>query len=85
MAGEVEVWVLDVDVWDDETDTTALETLANNINMALHRNHFIGSGFFFKIYREGRQAPDDEDPRIRRRRLTFQVRCMDSTQIKIGG
>lgn len=85
MAGEVEVWVLDVDVWDSATDSTALETLANNINMALHRARYIGDGFYFTIYREGRQTPDDEDPRIKRRKLTFQVRCLDEDQIKTGG
>jgi len=82
MDGEVEVWGLDVDVWDKNADTTTLENIANDICGSLHRAHLIGDGISIKIYKENRLSPDDDDPAIKRRKITFQARCLDNDQIR---
>jgi hypothetical protein len=67
--------VLDVDVWDDSTDTTALETLIDSIDAALHKKTLlIPDSVAFVMYRNNRLSLTDEDPRIRRRKYIYQAR-----------
>ena len=82
MNGEVEIVPIDVDVWDRTCDTTILEGIASDISGSLHRNHMLGDGITVSIYREGRSSPDDDDPQIKRRRISFQARCLDNAQIR---
>ena len=69
-----EIFNLDIDIWDNNQDTTELETLSRIIWNALDRYHFIDEDMQFSIYRQGRFAIDDDDPRIKRRTLTFNLR-----------
>ena len=73
--GALETFVLDIDCWDIDEDTTALETLIGNIDNALHKNTIlIDDKMSITIYRENRLIPHDDDPRIRRRKYVYQVR-----------
>ena len=73
---------LEVDVWDDEQDTTVLETLVGDIDgdgdvlnaSGLHRKLFYTSGqISAKCYRDRRLAIIDEEPRLRRRQLKYYI------------
>ena len=73
--GALETFVLDIDCWDINEDTTALETLIGNIDNALNKNTIlIDDKMSITIYRENRLIPHDDDPRIRRRKYVYQVR-----------
>lgn len=73
--GALETFVLDIDCWDIDEDTTVLETLIGNIDNALHKNTIlIDDKMSITIYRENRLIPHDDDPRIRRRKYVYQVR-----------
>lgn len=74
---EQEIFILDVDVWDDAANTTALETLASSIWNTLRKYRYIDADIQFTIHRDTRLAIIDDDPRIKRRRLVFQVRYFD--------
>lgn len=75
--GDIEVFVLDVDGWDDPTagDTTALETLMEAADAALQRSVINQAGIAAPIYRDSRLSLNDPDERIIRRKYTYQVRC----------
>lgn len=72
-----EIFNLDIDIWDNNQDTTELEILSGTIWNELDRYHFIDEGTQFSIYRQGRFTIDDDDPRIKRRTLTFNIRYFD--------
>ena len=74
---EQEILVLDVDVWDSATDSTVIETLASQVWTQLHRYRHIDNEIQFTIHRSSRLVLDDNDPRIRRRKLVFQLRFYD--------
>lgn len=74
---DLEVFNLDIDIWDNNTDTTEIESLANQIWKALDRLNFINDDVQFSIYRQSRHTVEDDDPRIRRRTLIFSVRYYD--------
>jgi hypothetical protein len=74
-SGALENFVLDVDAWDDDTDTTTLETLIDTVDAVLHKKTILVTdkvGIVF--YRENRLSPSDDDPRIRRRKYIYQAR-----------
>lgn len=74
-SGSLENFVLDIDVWDDSPDTTALEALIDTIDDTLHKKSILLSDKMgIVIYRENRLTLTDDDPRIRRRKYTYQVR-----------
>ena len=74
-SGDLENFVLDIDVWDVATNTTTLETLIGTIDNALHRKSVMLDGKMgFVIYRENRLVLTDDDKRIRRRKYIYQVR-----------
>ena len=56
---------LEIDVYDSsiEKDTTALENLADAVDEALNRQHYIGEDFYFMCIRESRKpnypVPDE--------------------------
>jgi len=65
---------VDVDGWDDEENTTALETLMANVNARLNKKTLVGSCFAITLYLESKLTLIDDDPRIRRRKYTYQGR-----------
>ena len=79
-----EVWVLDVDGWDqggesgglDESgDSGALDALMELVDAELHRKTLFVSDARVQIYRDMRLAPvTEENDRLKRRRYTYQVR-----------
>ena len=72
---EQEIFVLDVDIWDDKQDTTALETLASSIWKALNRYLHIDENIQFTIYRSNRLPElEDDNPAIKRRKLIFELK-----------
>ena len=64
---------LEIDVWDNQTDTTALENLTDEIDGALNR--VVDTTFFYRIYRLNpyRFELDEADENIRRRQLRYQI------------
>jgi len=74
-SGTLENFVFEVDIWDDSLDTTALETLIDTIDVALHKKSILVTDKIgIVIYRENRLTLTDDDPRIRRRKYTYQAR-----------
>ena len=65
--------ILELDIWDNETDTTALETLTDAIDKKLNR--YVDNGLYFRVYRLNpyRFELDDSDENIRRRQLRYQI------------
>lgn len=73
-----EIFNLDVDVWDDNEDTTVLETLAAQLWKGLNYYRYKDDNIQFSIYRESRLPPlDEKEPKLRRRKLIFSVRFFD--------
>lgn len=68
---------LDIDVWDNNEITTALETLSQSIWDELNRYYHIDENMQFTTYRINRMTIQDDDPRIRRRTLMFNIRYYD--------
>ena len=70
-----EVFILEVNVWDIDTDTTALDTMADQVCRTLHRLKYYKKNVLqTSIYRLNRSMVPDPDPRIRRRYLTFECK-----------
>jgi hypothetical protein len=73
--GSMENFMMDVDGWDNRTDTTQLETIMHAVDQALHRKTImITSDTSLTMYRENRLVLNDEDERIKRRKYKYQVR-----------
>jgi hypothetical protein len=73
--GALENFVLDIDFWDDDTDTTTIETLADSIDAVIHKKAiFVEDKVGFVMYRNNRLNPPDDDPRIRRKKYIYQAR-----------
>ncbi|WP_209121511.1 DUF3168 domain-containing protein [Alkalihalobacillus sp. BA299] len=73
--GIMENFVLELDFWDNQTDTTALETLCGTVDEDLHRRTvMITSSLSATFYRENRRQIRDPDKRLRRRQYVYQVR-----------
>lgn len=72
--GALENYVLDVDGWDSQEDTTALETLMSQADHALHRETVIVDGLSVTFYRENRLTLTDDNKKIRRRKYVYQAR-----------
>jgi hypothetical protein len=81
---KLEVFTLLVDSWDNNPDTTALETVIGSIDgdgnkvtaTGLHNKKYFASGILQAcFYREARLEIEDEDPAIRRRQLRYSVQA----------
>ena len=79
---KMERFTLEIDIWDNKSDTTALETITGSIDgdgaltstSGLHRKKYYVSGTLqTSIYRENRLEISDADPKIRRRQLRYEV------------
>lgn len=70
-----EIFIFDIDGWDDSEDTTALEILIDSVDALLHRKTIFTSGkVSATFYRDKKLSPTDDDPRINRRKYTYQIR-----------
>lgn len=75
---EQEVFVLDVDIWDNKKDSTDIETLASTLWKTLNKHHHIDGDIQFSIHRENRLPPlDEKETNLMRRKLIFSLRYYD--------
>lgn len=73
--GPPEVWVLDLDGWDEGGDSGVLDALMESADSVLHRQTLAAHGARAQVYRDMRLAPiTEENNRLKRRRYTYQVR-----------
>jgi len=73
-----EVFILDIDIWDNQEDTTALETLASSVWKGLNRLHYIDENIQFSIYQSSRLPElEDDNPAIKRRKLIFELKYFE--------
>jgi len=77
--GTLEQFVLDVDAWDSTNgDTTSLETLIDSADKSLHRKTItVDDVLAVTFYRENRLTLTDDDPNIKRRKYTYEVRTFE--------
>jgi hypothetical protein len=70
----LERFVMDIDGWDKSKDTTALETLMDSIDKEMNKKTIMIQNMAVTFYRENRLSLTDDDPRIIRRKYTYQIR-----------
>jgi len=77
--GTLEQFVLDVDAWESTNgDTTGLETLIDSADKSLHRKTItVDDNLAVTFYRENRLTLTDDDPNIKRRKYTYEVRTFE--------
>lgn len=63
--------IIEIDIWDNISDTTRLETLTSDIDKRFHRQKYIDSKMQVSFYRENRLQVPDPDETIRRRQLRY--------------
>lgn len=77
-----EDFMLEIDVWDNATNTKPIETLVGDVDgdgdvanpTGLHRKQiYVNGTLSAKIYKEGRYNIRDEDRRIRHRQLRYRI------------
>ena len=74
-SGALENFVLDVDGWDANSDTTALETMMGTVDDGLHKKTILVTDKIgIILYRENRLVVEDDDVRIKRRKYIYQAR-----------
>lgn len=64
---------LEVNILDYGTSTSVVETLSDNLQSLLNKYHFINNKIQFSIYKLNRNTIQEEDKKIRRRRMTFEI------------
>ena len=75
---DMELINFDVDVWDNNTDSSIIEDLASVVWNKLNRLHHVDENMSFGIYRMTRLSLNDEDDtRLNRRLLTFNIRLYE--------
>lgn len=65
---------LEVNVMDYGTSSSACETLADSLQAALDHYHYIDNDIEFETYADTRNVVQEEDKKIIRRRLLFELR-----------
>jgi len=77
--GTLEQFILDVDAWESTNgDTTGLETLIDSADKSLHRKTItVDDVLAVTFYRENRLTLTDDDPNIKRRKYTYEVRTFE--------
>lgn len=68
---------LEVNVVDLGPDTLQAEQIADEIQRLLDRSFYLGEAVAFWLYSGIRQPVQDENKRLVRRRLTFELRLME--------
>lgn len=71
--GNREDFILEIDIWDNITDTTRLETLAQQIDDEMQRTHEYNSNVAVSFYRLNRLMLPDTDQTINRRQLRYRL------------
>lgn len=66
-------FILTVDIWDRNNDSTTVEILADKIESKLDFKNNPTDKVLPTFYKESRKKLTDEDKRIRRRQLTFTI------------
>lgn len=64
---------LEVNVLDYGTSTSEVETISDQLQKILHKHYFINDKIQFTCYKSTRNTVQEEDKKIRRRRLTFEI------------
>lgn len=76
--GTLERFVMDIDGWGADKNTTGLETMMHEVDLKLHRKTVyltnVTGQISVTIYRENRLTFDESDSRIFRRRYIYQIR-----------
>jgi len=83
----LEVVVVDIDGWDDDTDTTALEALMAAVNgngdretpTGLNHRTLKTDTLVASFYIDRKLPLRDTDPRLRRRKYVYQARLFERT------
>ncbi len=68
---------LDIDGWDDEYDTTTLETLMAAVNAKFNRLQLLSDNLGAVFYLENKMSLREDDKRINRRKYIYQVRLFE--------
>ena len=69
--------VLDVDGWDNSTDTTALEVLMAEVVKALDKKTLYGNKVYATFYLENRISIAEDDANIIRRKYIFEAHIFE--------
>lgn len=64
---------LEVNILDYGTSTTLVETLSDSLQDKLNKYYFINDKIQFAVHRGNRHAVQEEDKKIRRRRMLFEI------------
>lgn len=64
---------LEINILDYGTSTSEVETIADNVQTGLNKYSYMGNGIQFVIYKNIRQRVVEDDKKIIRRRLTFEI------------
>lgn len=64
---------MEVNILDYGTSTSAAETLADQVQEALNKYHFINDKIQFIAYKGQRQTIQEDDKKVIRRRLLFEI------------
>jgi len=75
--GDQETFIMDVDVWDDDPDTTSIDTISDAVWKKLHKHHHLDDDIQFSIYRQTRFSVEDDDNRLGRIKMTFEIKYFD--------
>jgi len=72
----MELVIVDIDGWDspDNGDTTALEILMSSVNASLNKSVLTTESMSVVLYLDTKLSLTDDDPRIRRRKYTYQAK-----------
>lgn len=65
---------IDVDGWDMNDDTTALETLMDNVNSALDKKTLSNDKLSVTFYLDRKLPLGDDNPDIQRRKYVYEAR-----------
>ncbi|TYS68658.1 hypothetical protein FZC76_06845 [Sutcliffiella horikoshii] len=74
---DIEVFNLDVDIYDNNLDTTSIEEISDKFWRGLDKARYLDENIQFTIYRENRLPPINTDTNINQRKLIFQLRYFD--------
>jgi hypothetical protein len=72
-SGSREDFILEVDIWDNISDTLRIETLVNSIDNAINRIRYKDSNIFACFYRITRLNLPDADENLSRWQLRYRV------------
>jgi len=69
--------ILEINILDYGTSTIALEILADEFQELLHKYYFINDKIQFSSYKLVKNIVQEEDKKIKRRRLTFEIQLYE--------